>query len=104
MQKPPRPEGAGAAVIIDSELIQNIVMSDVKQQDQSFPVVFPNHPHIHVHAELKQVRCPLDALGPQRRIQGVLHQKFQLFLQLAALVGVQLLQIFQKSFGVCDFV
>ena len=53
----PKPFGQSVPLFIWSELIQNVVVADVKQQDQRLAVVFPDHPDVHVHTELEQIGC-----------------------------------------------
>ena len=85
----PKPFGQSVPLFIWSELIQNVVVPDVKQQDQRLAVVFPDHPDVHVHTELEQIGCSLDPLGSQGRIQWILHQQFQLLFQLRTLRSIQ---------------
>ena len=55
-----------------SELIQYIMMSNIKEQDQPVLFVIPDDPNIHIHTAFEKIFRSLYPFCTQRRVKGIL--------------------------------
>lgn len=66
------------------------MMTNIHQRHKSFAFVEPDDSNIHVHAELKQVVCSLNALRSKRRMKGVLGKNCEFVFKLLFSVSAKL--------------